>query len=146
MFKTMFNVFRTSRRFIFPSKKDIHVHSAKGNVENILELLDDDPRMVNLVDQMDFGTPLHWAAIYGQVPSCKTLISKGADLEAGDDEGHTPLWWAISGGELEVVRLLLAGGANVNAKDPKGQTPLDHAKEKGQKKIAALLRKQAAGG
>jgi ankyrin repeat protein len=144
MFKTIFNVFRTSRRFLFYSKKDIHVQAAKGNVENIVELLEDDPKLVDLVDPMDFGTPLHWAAIYGQVQSCKTLISKGGDLEAVDDEGHTPLWWAVSGGESEVVRLLLARGANPNIKDSKGQTLLNYAKKKGDKKITALLRKQAA--
>src|SRR5262249_31604108 len=121
-----------------------HVQAAKGNVDNVVALLDDDPKLVNLVDPMDFGTPLHWAAIYGQVSSCKTLIARGADLEAADDCGHTPLWWAISGGELDVVRLLLARGANANMKDQEGHTPLDHAEKHGQKKIATLLRKRDA--
>src|SRR5438034_11788891 len=109
MFKTAWNVLRTAKRWIFSSKRDIHVQAAK---DDVVALLDDDPKLVTLVDPMDFGTPLHWAAIYGQVSSCKTLITRGADLEAMDDCGHTPLWWAISSGEFEVVRLLLARGAN----------------------------------
>jgi ankyrin repeat protein len=144
MFKTIINVFRTSRRFFFTSEKDIHVYAAKGNVEKILELLEDDPTLVNLVDKMDFGTPLHWAAVYGQAECCKVLISNGADLELVDDEGKTPLWWAINGGELEVCRLLLARGANANVKNSKGQTPLVYAKRNNQKEIAALLRKHGS--
>src|SRR5579864_1788718 len=75
MLTTAWNLLRTMKRWIFSSKKDIHVQAAKGNVENVAALLDDDPELVNLVDKMDYGTPLHWAAIYGQVPSCKMLIS-----------------------------------------------------------------------
>jgi ankyrin repeat protein len=143
MLTTAWNLLRTMKRWIFSSKKDIHVQAAKGNVENVAALLDDDPELVNLVDKMDYGTPLHWAAIYGQVPSCKMLISRGANLDAVDDIGQPPLWWAISGGEFEVVRLLLARGANANMKDQEGHTALQHAEKKSQDKIAALLRKHA---
>ncbi len=144
MFKTAWNVLRTAKRFMFSSKQDIHVQAAKGNVDNVVALLDDDPKLVNLVDPMDFGTPLHWAAIYGQVASCKTLIARGADLEIVDDCGQTPLFWAIRSGEFEAVRLLLARRANTNMKDQEGHTPLEHAEKHGQKKIAALLRKHAS--
>jgi ankyrin repeat protein len=143
VFKTAWNVIRTARRFIFSSKRDIHVQAAKGNVENIVDLLDDDPELVNLVDKMDFGTPLHWAAVYGQLRACKLLITRGANLEIVDDCGQTPLWWAIRSGEFEVVRLLLARGADPNMKDQEGHVALQHAQKYGQKKIAALLRKHA---
>jgi ankyrin repeat protein len=143
MFKTAWNVLRTAKRFIFMSKQDIHVQAAKGNVDNVVTLLDEDPKLVNLVDKMDYGTPLHWAAIYGQVSTCKVLIAGGANLEAVDDCGQTPLWWAIRTGEYEVVRFLLARGADPNMKDQEGRTALQHAEKHGQKKIAALLRKHS---
>jgi ankyrin repeat protein len=144
MFRTIFNTFRTMRRFASPSKDDIHVHAAKGNVDHLIALLDRKPKMVNRVDQMDFGTPLHWAAIYGQVESCKVLISRGADLGLVDDCEQTPLWWAIKGGELQVIRFLLKSGADANVKDSKGNTPLQYAVRKGKDQIVAALKKYGA--
>src|SRR5258708_21751310 len=112
MFQAILNTFRTMRRFASPSQDDIHVHAAKGNLDKLLELLDEDPKLVNLVDPMDFGTPLHWAAMYGQLESCKLLLSRGADLSLVDDCKYTPLWWALRGGEVEAIQLLLKHGAD----------------------------------
>jgi ankyrin repeat protein len=144
MFRTILNTFRTMRRFASPSRDDIHVHAAKGNVDHLIALLDRKPKMVNRVDPMDFGTPLHWAAIYGQVESCKALIARGADLGLVDDCKQTPLWWAIRGGELQVIRFLLKSGADPNVEDSKGSTPLQYAVRKGKDAIAAVLRKYGA--
>ena len=103
MFKTAWNVLRTAKRWIFSSKRDIHVQAAK---DNVVALLDDDPKLVTLVDPMDFGTPLHWAAIYGQVSSCKTLITRGADLEAMERlvaEPSTDLFAPIPHGDGQTI-------------------------------------------
>jgi ankyrin repeat protein len=129
---------------MFTKREDIHVQAAKGNVDTLIALLKERPKRVNLVDKMDYGTPLHWAAMYGQVESCETLISRGAKLDAVDDCGHTPLWWAISGGEVDVVRRLIARGADINTADAEGRTPLQHAVKRGHKEIAAILRKRGA--
>lgn len=145
MFKTIANLFRLQRRWFF-TKGDIHVEAAKGHTDNLIELLEKNPDRVNLFDKMDSGTPLHWAAIYGQSGACKIPLAHGADLQAVDDEGATPLHWAISGGELEIVRLLVKRGANLGMRDHDGHTPLEHAEEKKKKEIAAFLRKQRVGG
>jgi ankyrin repeat protein len=122
------------------AKDDVHVEAAKGNVENLEALLSRNPELVNLVDRMDNGTPLHWAAVYGQPASCELLLEHGADLKAADERGQTPLFWAIAGNEPTIVELLIEHGADVNCKDADGQSPLKYALSKKQDDTAALLR------
>jgi ankyrin repeat protein len=126
------------------SKDDIHVEAAKGNLENLQILLTRNPELVNLIDKMDFGTPLHWAAVYGQEDSCKLLLDHGADIKLVDELGHSALVWAIDGGEPGVVQLLIAHGADVNQHDQEGLTPLDVAVRKKQDESAAILRDHGA--
>lgn len=67
-------------------------------------------------------TPLHWAAVYGDVDSLRLLIERGADVNATNAAGATALMRAA--GDPAKVQLLLAHGANVNARSAMGQTPL----------------------
>jgi ankyrin repeat protein len=140
---TTVNVFRTARRWMF-SKDDIHVEAAKGNLENLQALLQRNPGAVNLVDPMDNGTPLHWAAIYGQAEVCALLLDHGADITRVDERGHSPLFWAIAGNEPEVVELLLDHGADLTKRDNDGQTALEYALAKQQDETVALLRERGA--
>jgi ankyrin repeat protein len=68
------------------------------------------------------ATPLMLAALYGDAPSVRTLIARGADVNAANDEGATALMWAAS--DLEVARLLIDAGADVNARSADGRSPL----------------------
>jgi ankyrin repeat protein len=126
------------------SKDDIHVEAAKGNLENLQSLLTKDPESVNLVDKMDYGTPLHWASVYGQAESCKLLLEHGADVKFVDELGRSAIFWAIDGGEPGIVQLLISHGANVNQKDQEGLTPLDVALLKKQDESAVILRDHGA--
>lgn len=65
-------------------------------------------------------TPLHWAAIRGQVGMVGLLLEHGANVEAKDEDGRTPLWFvtADGGGDSSrsevndaIADLLLAHGA-----------------------------------
>ena len=64
------------------------------------------------------GTPLHYAAANGHKEIAELLITKGANVNAKDDDGGTP-----------------------NAKDEDGGTPLDYAIEFKHTETADLLRK-----
>jgi ankyrin repeat protein len=136
-------VFRTARRWKF-SEGDIHVESARGKLDNVEVLLLQNPQLVNLVDKMDYGTPLHSAPVYGQQEACLLLIEHGANLNSVDGLGPSPLFWSIGGSEPGVVRLLIDRGADVNLKNAEGITPLRHALDKKQDEIAALLREHGA--
>ncbi len=66
-------------------------------------------------EKKPFGTPLHFAAGFGQPEMVKYLLSKGADIDSWVEVGGTPLISAASAKRTECVQILLKHGANVNA-------------------------------
>ncbi|MBU0712242.1 ankyrin repeat domain-containing protein [bacterium] len=80
---------------IFPlfaeeSLEEFHQFIRSGDVENITRLLDQHQEWLNAKDSNNLP-PLSQAAIAGKIEVVSLLIDKGADLEAGDNEGSTPL-------------------------------------------------------
>jgi peptidoglycan/LPS O-acetylase OafA/YrhL len=76
----------------------------------------------------DYGlTPLHSAALTNRAKAAELLLGRGADVNAGANDGATPLHAAAFVGNEEVVATLLEHGANVNAANHRGETALDHA-------------------
>jgi len=47
----------------------------------------------------------------------KSLLDRGAELEAKDTDSRTPLLWATERGHEAVVKLLLDKGAELKTKD-----------------------------
>ncbi len=72
-----------------------------------------DPKLVEARDLAN-STPLHIAAAYGTVTTMKTLIDKGADVNAKNQRMSTPLAWALY--DEARVKLLLTHRADVNAR------------------------------
>src|SRR5690348_9090448 len=72
-------------------------------------------------------TPLHYAAVAGDVGLVTELLVASADANAVDDDGWTPLHFAAQKGVAEIVRLLLEAGAAVDPRDSQGNTPLGRA-------------------
>ena len=69
--------------------------------------------------------------LHGDYDFAKALITKGADVNAKDENGITPLIFAAGEGHTEIVKELIAKGADVNVKDEKGFSPLMHAAFRG---------------
>lgn len=61
-------------------------------------------------------TPLLIAAAAGHVAVVEMLLSRGAKVDAVDDEGVSPLLHASTEGNLELVRVLASRGADLNKK------------------------------
>jgi ankyrin repeat protein len=57
----------------------------------------------------------------------KTIIKKGANINAQDEKGNTPLMLAINFESAYMVELLIEEGANVNLANNEGMTPLEIA-------------------
>ena len=61
------------------------------------------------------GSPLHDAALAGDVAAIEALLAGGADINAKNGYGATPLHDAASRGHLVAIEALFAGGADVDA-------------------------------
>jgi len=70
-------------------------------------------------------TPLHYACMYGWLPTVSLLIKKGGDVNAGNISGRTPLMFAIEYQNERLLDILLASEKrNVNLYDNEGNTVL----------------------
>lgn len=95
------------------------------------------------IDAQNAGnrTPLHVAAIFGQVESARILLENKANIEAWyGDEKRTPLHLACQNGYIKFVKFLLEEKeAKIEAKDEFGYTALHIAAEENQDEIVTLL-------
>ncbi len=81
------------------------------------------------------STPLHLAALWGQVNCVKLLIEVGGDVEAVNKDFNTPLHeasWEVANQphmkkEKEICcRILIDNGADVNFSNRNEKTPMDY--------------------
>ncbi|XP_072267536.1 ankyrin repeat domain-containing protein 12 isoform X2 [Pyxicephalus adspersus] len=84
-------------------------------------------------------TPLHMAAIRGDLSQVKELIRLGANVNVKDFAGWTPLHEACNVGCYEVAKVLIAAGADVNTQGLDDDTPLHDAANSGHRDIVKLL-------
>ena len=89
-------------------------------------------------------TPLHVAALNGQLDVARLLLENGAEVNQALTNGATPLWVAAHQGQLDVAKLLLEGGADVNQANTYGATPLHVAAHQGQLDVVKLLIQRGA--
>ena len=76
----------------------------------------------NLIAGAAEEPPLLQFAAKGQTAAVKSLLDRGADLEAKDRNGRTALMLAAQHGRLETVQLLIARGAKTDTRDREGNT------------------------
>ncbi|XP_036400661.1 BRCA1-associated RING domain protein 1 [Megalops cyprinoides] len=89
-------------------------------------------------------TPLHLAAIKGDVGMVKELLEQGADPNLKDHAGWTPLHEACNLGHLGVVEVLLQQGALLNTPGYQNDSPLHDAVRNGHMAIVKLLLEHGA--
>lgn len=69
-------------------------------------------------------TPLHQAAVHGQIKEMQRLLEEGSCPNALDQDLDTPLHLAADARQAEAVKILLQAGADPNARCRDGDTPL----------------------
>ena len=81
---------------------------------------------------------LHKAAAANDAAAIKSLIEKGAKIDARDGSGATALLVATHANKVEAARALIAAGADVNAKDNIEDSPYLYAGARGHLDILKL--------
>ncbi len=86
-------------------------------------------------------TPLHYAALFGDLHHAEDLVADGHDVHTTDHDGQTPLHYAAQGCSVAVAELLISNGAQIDAEDLDGNTPLWNAtlRTRGDGPIVQLL-------
>ncbi|KAM9851193.1 BRCA1-associated RING domain protein 1 [Aulostomus maculatus] len=84
-------------------------------------------------------TPLHLAAIKGDVEAVRELLDQGADPNLKDNAGWTPLHEACNLGHLAVMEVLVSRGALLNTPGYKNDSPLHDAVRNGHTAIVKVL-------
>lgn len=80
------------------------------------------------------------AARKSNVEAVKTLLAKGADVNAKTEYGATALFFACDRGNAEIVKLLLAAGADIDVKDTfYKSSPINWAVQRDQAEVVKLL-------
>ena len=87
----------------------------------------------------DIDMQLFRASSEGNLPEVRSLIRKGANVNATQSEGATPLIVAAFSGNLEVLQYLISCGAKVNVRDINGNTAIMQASYFGYLKVVELL-------
>ncbi len=66
--------------------------------------------------QTALASPIHDAALTGDVELVELLIANGADVDDRDVHGYTPLLLAIQEGHTDIAKVLITNGADVNTR------------------------------
>lgn len=74
---------------------------------------------------MDGDTPLHVAAMNGQLCQLTDLLPFVRNINVPGDLGNTPLHCAVLWDRPEIVQLLLSHGADIQRLNDYGDTPID---------------------
>ncbi|HEY4364404.1 MAG TPA: ankyrin repeat domain-containing protein [Bryobacteraceae bacterium] len=86
------------------------------------------------------GSAMVTAARSGKVDTLKSLLDRGADVNAKESAtGQTPLMAAVLGNHRDAAEFLLERGADINASTEDGMTALLFAAREGYREIATLL-------
>jgi ankyrin repeat protein len=108
----------------------IHEAARKGDLNKVKSLLQSDPKLVSDVDSKG-DTPLHVAALHGEVAVAQALLDAGADVNVKNHYGaFTPgdMWGVLSSSNQLADPVTLLSVQGVDQKDMQnGYTPLDLA-------------------
>ena len=79
------------------------------------------------------------AAATGERDEVQSLLDRGADVHARNDDGQTPLFLAAASGHSSLVETLLDAGSSADGRDERGNTALMAAAVIGDGRSARLL-------
>ncbi|XP_070665253.1 protein VAPYRIN-like [Malus domestica] len=69
-------------------------------------------------------TTFHRACFKGKIKVIRTLLEKGLDMDAKDEDGHTALHCAAESGHADVIEMFIKKRVDAEARTNKGVTAL----------------------
>ncbi|TDP60368.1 ankyrin repeat domain-containing protein [Flavobacterium dankookense] len=136
-FLSLLILFLFSSYAVAQEKLDAFEIARKGTVDNAKELLKNNPKAFNVVNDEGFS-PLILACYRGNNNVAKFLIENNYEINSKSKMG-TPLMAAIVKGNNEIAKLLIENKVDVNAEDENGTTALIYSVQFGNKQILKLL-------
>jgi len=117
----------------------IHAAAIRGDLEEVMRLVQEDPQVLNTIDSDERMTALHYVSGSGRMEVACYLLDQGADIDAIDSTGETALHWACTRGYLGMVEVLVSRGANPALADCIEWTPLIGAAYSGHMAVVGHL-------
>jgi ankyrin repeat protein len=112
-------------------RTQLHFCARKGLTTSVKRLLSIRNINVNVKDDWNGWTPLHWAADKGHIEIARLLLQNGAEVNVRSNGGWTPLYWAAENGHIDILHLLVENGADLEAQDRNGMRALHFAAKYG---------------
>ena len=97
-----------------------------NDLAKVKALVEKDASLVNSTD-VTGNTPLHQAAITGSASIIDYLLSKGANINAGNTLINAPLHEALINGRDDVAKLLIEKGSDLEKQNNEGKVPVHYA-------------------
>ncbi|PON95969.1 Transmembrane protein [Trema orientale] len=121
--------------------KRLQEAAMKGSVECLLELLHEDPQILNKTTQSHSETPLHIASLLGHSAFAEELLSRKPELASElNTRGYSSLHLASAKGSLEIVKALVLVNPDLCfVRDRDGRVPLHLGAIKGKVGVLAEL-------
>lgn len=87
----------------------------QGDMETLVTLIEREPKLLHVRDNLGGQQLLHWAALQGHKAIAERLIELGAEVDARNPTRETPLLLTAMKGHLAVANVLLYHQADINA-------------------------------
>lgn len=129
------------QRAVITMEKRLQEAAMKGSVKTLLELLHQDPQILNKTTQSPSDTPLHVASLLGHSAFARELLSRKPELVAAlNSQGYSPLHLAAAKASLEIVKTLVLVNPDLCfVRDRDGRIPLHLGAIKGKVGVLAEL-------
>lgn len=130
---------REGRQSTLTKVNALHLAAWGGHCDVLRFYVDKDLLTDPNVVSAELLTPIHLAAITGQVDMMKLLHSKGGNLNSKSADGSLPLHLAVRNEHTQVVKFLVESGSAIDT-DIRGLSPVGYAMQLQDQSILDCLR------
>eukprot|EP00913_Durusdinium_trenchii_P028365 g26593.t1 len=123
-----------------PAYRGLILAIAANDLKAVQKAIDQQPKLINVVDDETHFTPLHYAVYRSRLAIAKYLVGKKANLNIRSKDGYTPLLLACLLKNSLMVKLFVEAKANLDLTESEnGFAALHYAVSTKNAKLAKLL-------